>query len=51
MIPGSAAEVGRSLLDVERALRYAVRSRLSVEPSALSYSLRQGRARLRTSWR
>ena len=41
-IPGSAAEVGRGLLDVERALRYAVRSRLSVEPGALSYSLRQG---------
>jgi len=44
VIPGSAAEVGRGLLDVERALRYAVRGRLFVEPGALSYSLLQGAA-------
>ena len=43
-IPGSAAEVGRGLLDVERALRYAVRSRLGVSPAALSYRLFSGAA-------
>lgn len=43
-IPGSAAEVGRGLLDVERALRYAQRSRLVVSPAALSYRSLAGSA-------